>query len=90
MSTTRFRSLRRCLAMLTTLPVLMSAVWLMAAGPTVACSCVAAEWRCLACPATAPQPLGACTPQGLVCRFGAQVCMCTAAGDAPRWSCATP
>jgi hypothetical protein len=36
----RFRSLYRRLALLTTLPVLTSAVWLLAAGPTVACSCV--------------------------------------------------
>ena len=42
MSATPFRSLRRRIALLTALPVLTSAVWLLAAGTTVACSCVAA------------------------------------------------
>jgi hypothetical protein len=37
----RFRSVVRRISLLTTLPALTTAVWLMAAGPTVACSCMA-------------------------------------------------
>ena len=39
MSAFRFRRLVRRVGFLTTLPLLTTAVWLMAAGPTVACSC---------------------------------------------------
>jgi len=39
MAAPRFRHILRRLGLLTTLPVLTTAVWLLAAGPTVACSC---------------------------------------------------
>ena len=39
MSAPRFRHIVRRVGLLTTLPLLTTAVWLMAAGPTVACSC---------------------------------------------------
>jgi hypothetical protein len=41
MTAPRSRSILRRLSLLITLPVLTTAVWLTAAGPTVACSCVA-------------------------------------------------